>query len=151
MYTQNVSAAKKKMTVTELTDFIFENYYNQIGLAKENRYYSMKHQKKDNLQLFGTKLTEKIPDPSNTKEYYNSYLKRRNAKPVKRSKIITQQPKHFKNPNIVDIKSVIIDYPVKTLHKLSKNIWQSEKVSLVGSGKISNSPLYSETKKVKNF
>ena len=27
----------------------------------------MKHQKKNDLKLFATKLTEKIPDPSNTK------------------------------------------------------------------------------------
>ena len=34
----------------------------------------MRHQKKD-LQLFATKLTEKVPDCSNAKEKYNSYLK----------------------------------------------------------------------------
>ena len=37
---------------------------------------------------------------------------------VKRSKINTEQTKHIENPNIVDIKSVIIKYP-KTFHKLS--------------------------------
>ena len=37
----------------------------------------MKHQKKKDLQQFATKLTEKIPDPSNAKEYYQSYLKRK--------------------------------------------------------------------------
>ena len=55
---------------------------------------------------FATKLTEKIPDPSNTKEYYHSYLKKENTKLVKRSKIITQGPKTIENPNIVEIKSV---------------------------------------------
>ena len=38
---------------------------------------------------------------------------------VKRSKIITQQPKIFENPNIADIKSVIIEHP-KSFRKLSK-------------------------------
>ena len=59
MCTLNVSGAIKKIKVTELTDFIFENCYKQIGLPKENRYYSLKHQKKNNLQLFATNLTEK--------------------------------------------------------------------------------------------
>ena len=43
----------------------------------------MKHQKKD-LQLLATKLTERIkPDPSNSKEYHISYLKRITAKSTK--------------------------------------------------------------------
>ena len=62
------------MTANELREFIF---------AKENSYYSMKHQNKNDLRLFATKLTEKVPDPTNTKEYYNSYLKRKNTKLVK--------------------------------------------------------------------
>ena len=52
--------------------------------------------------------------------------------------------------NHVNIKSVIIDYP-KTSHKLSKPIKQDEKFSQVGFGKNSNSPLYTNTKKVKIF
>ena len=32
----------------------------------------MKHQKKKDLQLFATKLAEKIPDPRNAKEYCQS-------------------------------------------------------------------------------
>ena len=34
------------MTVNEHRDFIFESYYKRIGFARENSYYSMKHQKK---------------------------------------------------------------------------------------------------------
>ena len=63
----------------------------------------------------------KIPDASNVKEYYKSYLNRKNTKLFKGSKIIIQQPQTIKNPNIVDIKSVIIEHP-KTSHKLSKAI-----------------------------
>ena len=58
-------------------------------------------------------------------------------------KIVTYEPKTFENPKVVDIKSVITEYP-KTLHKLSKTIRQAEKV-------ISNSSLYSDTKESTNF
>ena len=51
---------------------------------------------------------------------------------LKQSKIITQQPKAFENPNIVDIKSVITEHP-KTSHLLSKTITQDEKGSQKGS------------------
>ena len=34
------------MSVNEIRDFIFENYYKRIGFSKENCYYSMKHLKK---------------------------------------------------------------------------------------------------------
>ena len=71
------------MAVNELRYFIFENYNKRIGFAKEISYYWMKHQKKD-LQLLATKLTERIkPDPSNSKEYHISYLKRITAKSAK--------------------------------------------------------------------
>ena len=42
MYTLNIASAIKKMTVNEFRDFIFENYYKQIGFVKKNSYYSMK-------------------------------------------------------------------------------------------------------------
>ena len=38
--------------------------------------------RKKYLQLFATRLTEKIPDPSNTRKYYNSYLKGKNTKSI---------------------------------------------------------------------
>ena len=38
---------------------------------------------------------EKIADRSNGKEYYNSYLKRKKQKLLKRSKRIIEQPKTF--------------------------------------------------------
>ena len=43
-------------TTKKLKDFIFENYYRQTGFTKENNYYLMKHQKKDDLLLLATKL-----------------------------------------------------------------------------------------------
>ena len=66
----------------------------------------------------------------------------KNINSVKQSEIITYQPKAFEKPDIVYIKSVIIEYP-KTSHKLSKTLEQAEKVSQVGS----NTSLYSDKKK----
>ena len=68
-----------------------------------------------NPQFFVTKLTGNLPDPSTNKEYYNSYLKRRNKKAIKQSKIITQQLKPIINLYTVDIKPVIIEH-AKTSH-----------------------------------
>ena len=96
--------------------------------------------------MVSTRLTEKAPDPRNAKEHYQSFIRKKSIKSVKQSKIITQQPKTFENPNIDDIKSVIIAHP-KTLHQLSKTIRQAEKASEVGS----NSSLYSDTKKLNIF
>ena len=81
--------------------------------------------------LFANKLIEQIPDSFNAKEHYQSFIRKKNTKSVKQSKIITQKPKTFENPNIVDIKLVIIEH-LKTSHKLSKTIRQAEKVSQVG-------------------
>ena len=81
--------------------------------------------------MFATKLTDKIPDPHNAKEHYQSFIRKKNTKSVKQSKMITQEPKTFENSNIVDIKSVIIEHP-KTSHKLSKTVRHAEKVFQVG-------------------
>ena len=78
------------------------------------------------LQLFATKLTEKVLDRSYAEEYYNSYLKRKNK------------------------KSAIIDHP-RMSHKFSKTVRQTEKVSQVGPGKSSINSFYSETKKHEHF
>ena len=70
MYTPNIARAIKKMFVNEIRDFIFENYYKQIGFSKENSYYSMKRLKQKELLLVANKLIEKVPDPHNTKKHY---------------------------------------------------------------------------------
>ena len=67
--------------------------------------------------LLPNKLIEKIPDPRNAKEHYQSFIRKKNRKSVKQSEIITYQPKTFENPSIVNIKSVIIQHP-KTSYKL---------------------------------
>ena len=55
------------MSVNEIIDFIFENYYKRTGFSQKSSYYSMKHREKKYLQLFSTKLIEKIADPRNAK------------------------------------------------------------------------------------
>ena len=99
-------------------------------------------EKKD-LLLHASKLIEKVPDPRNAKEHYQSFIRKKNRKSVKQSEIITYQPKTCENPNIVDIKSVITGHP-KTSHKLSKTIINGEKVGC-------NSSLYGDTNKFKFF
>ena len=105
------------MPVNKLRGFIFENYNKRIGFLKEKIYYSMKRLKKKGLLLLATKLIEKIPDPRNAKEHYQTFMRRKNIKLVNQLKIITYKPNTFENPNVVGIKSVIIENP-KTLHKL---------------------------------
>ena len=119
MYILNITNVMKKMTVNRHRNFIFENYYKRIRFVKERSYYSMKRLKRKDLLLLATKLIKKTPDPHNTKEHYRSFIRKKNAKSVKQSKTIIQEPKSFEKLNIVDIQSVIIEHP-KTLRKLSK-------------------------------
>ena len=49
----------KTISVTETRYIISENYYKRTRFSKENNSYSTKHQKRKDLQLFETKLTEK--------------------------------------------------------------------------------------------
>ena len=55
-----------------------------------------------------------IHDPGSAKKHYQSFIRKKNTKPVKQLEIITYQPKTLENPNIFDIKPVITEYP-KTL------------------------------------
>ena len=70
------------MSVNKIRDFIFVNYYKQIDFSRENSFYSIKHQKKKST-FFAAKLTEKIPDPFNAKEHYQSLIRKKNSKSVK--------------------------------------------------------------------
>ena len=70
------------------------------------------------LLLLVNKLIEKLPDPHNSKEHYHSFIRKKNTKSEKQSKMITYQLKIFENPNTAGIKSVITD--PKASHKLSK-------------------------------
>ena len=88
--------------------------------SKENSYYYLK--RKD-LLLLSNKLIEKIADPRNAKQHYESFFRKKNMKSVKQSQTITYQSKAFA---FVDIKSFNTGHP-KPSHKLSKTIRQTEK------------------------
>ena len=77
--------------------------------------------------LLAKKLIRKIPDSRNAKEHYQLFIRKKNIKSLKQSKIISYQPNTFENQDIVDTKSVIIEHP-KTSHKLSKTKKQAKKV-----------------------
>ena len=46
MYILNIASTVKYMSIDEIKDFIFENYYKQIVFSEESSYYSMKRLKK---------------------------------------------------------------------------------------------------------
>ena len=62
------------MSVNEIRDVIFENYYKRNGFSKGSSYYSMKRLKRKDLLLLANKLIEKVPDPRNAKEHYETFL-----------------------------------------------------------------------------
>ena len=83
MYTINVTKAIRKMPVNDMRDFIFENYYKQIGFSKESSYCSLiRLKKKKDLLLLANKLIEKVADPRTAKEHYESFLRKKNKKSV---------------------------------------------------------------------
>ena len=78
----------------------------------------MKRWKKKDLLLLANKLIEKKPNLYDAKEHYQSFRRKKNKKSIKQSKIITNQPKTFENPNIVYINQLLqniqklhINYP----------------------------------------
>ena len=82
MYILNISSAIKKddSQWIKTWDFIFENYYKQIGFVKESSYYSMKRLKRKDLSLLETKLIEKIADLNNAEEHYQIIFKKEKHK-----------------------------------------------------------------------
>ena len=56
------------------------------------------------------RLIEKMPDPLNAKEHYQSFIRNKNTKLVKQSEIITYQTKTFQNPNNVDINLLLQNF-----------------------------------------
>ena len=55
---------------------------NELDYLKKTVIIQRNIRKKD-LQLFVTKLTEKIPDLCNAKEHYQSFIREKNTKSVK--------------------------------------------------------------------
>ena len=68
-----------------MSDFIFENYEKRVGFSKKTVIIQWNIRKKD-LELCETKLTQKIPDPRNAEENYQSFIRKKNTKLVKQSK-----------------------------------------------------------------
>ena len=66
-----------------------------------------------NLFWFLFELREKVPDPGNTKENYQSLMWKRNIKleiyPKKKKN--TKQPATYENRKIFDMKLVITEHP----------------------------------------
>ena len=77
------------MSVNETKDVIFENFYERMGFSKEISYYWTKRLEKKELLMLANKLIEKIPDVSNAKKYYQSFIRKKYTKLVQQSEIIT--------------------------------------------------------------
>ena len=67
----------------------------------------MKRLNKKDLLLLANKLLKNIPDASNAKEHYQSFIIRKHRKSVKQSVIITYQLNTF---DIFDTKSIITEH-----------------------------------------
>ena len=57
MYTLNIVKAIKKMSVNDIRNFNFEDYYKRTGYFKEDSCCSMKFLKRKYLLLLANKLT----------------------------------------------------------------------------------------------
>ena len=69
---------------------------DELNFLKKTNIIQWKIRRKQiNYCLLTTKLIEKIPDAANSKQYYQTYLKNKNKKSVKQSKIITEEPKNL--------------------------------------------------------
>ena len=83
MYVLDVTKAIKSMLINEIKDFIFKNYYKQIGFSKIISYNSLKRLNKKDLLLHANKLMKNIPDPRNAKEHYQLFTIKQNRKSVR--------------------------------------------------------------------
>ena len=101
MYTLNITKAKTRMSINEISNFVFENYFKSIGFSKESSYYQIKHLKRKDLLLLANKLIGKVPDGCNAKEHYQSFLRKQNRKSVKQSEIITYNQKLLKTQTVL--------------------------------------------------
>ena len=104
------------MSINEIRDFIFENYYKRIGFFKKINYNLMRRLSKRDLLLLTNKLIKKIYQMLvMIQSTINQLIIKKKRKSVIESGIITYQPKEC---DIVDTKSAITEH-LKTSHKLS--------------------------------
>ena len=77
----NITKATKKMSASDIRDFIQETYYKQIGFSKEDSYHSIKRSEKKEIYCrLWRKLIEKVLDPRNAKQHYDLFLRKKNRK-----------------------------------------------------------------------
>ena len=69
MYIPNIGSPIKRMTVNEVNDFIFENYYKQIRFPKRKQLLFRETFEKK-ICYYLQKLIEKMLDPTNANQYY---------------------------------------------------------------------------------
>ena len=62
--------------------FYLKIYINMLDFLRKTA-ITQRNIRKKYLQLFATKLTGKIPYPSNDKEHYQSFIRSKNAKSAK--------------------------------------------------------------------
>ena len=84
------------MSVNDIRDFTYENYYKQIGLS-----FIETLEKKKDLLLLANKLIEKVPDPRNAKQYFESVLRKKKRKSVKQSEILLINQKLLKTQTLL--------------------------------------------------
>ena len=142
MYILNIARAIKKMSVNEIRDFIFKNYYKELDFLKKTVIIQWNTWKKWFISAC-KQIKRKIPDPRNVKERYQSFIRKKHTKLANQLKNNYLSTKNFWKPKYCWCK--INYYRIsKTSQKLSKTIRQAKKVG-------PNYLLYSDTKKVKIF
>ena len=70
------------MSVNEIRDFIFENYYKRIELLRKTVIMQWNAWKKRFI-VACKQIIRKIIDPDSTKEHYQSFIRKKNTKWVK--------------------------------------------------------------------
>ena len=83
----------KKMSVNEIRDFIFENYYKQTDFSKEYCYYSMTRLK-EKFYCYSETI-QKIPNSRDSKEEYQLFIRKEKPKSIKTIKSNYSSIKRF--------------------------------------------------------
>ena len=86
MYILNIARAIKKMSVNEIRDFIFKNYYKELDFLKKTVIIQWNAWKKWFISA-SKQIKRKIADPRNVKEHYQSFIRKKThktSKPIKK-------------------------------------------------------------------
>ena len=86
MYNLTIENAIRKNDRERTKRVFFENCYTSIGFSNEDKYYSLKRERKKDLLILATNLTGKTPDPplhphppkkKTKKQYHELFLRTR--------------------------------------------------------------------------